>query len=84
MPRSTCVCCNGRDSRRSPHAIPLSVNAQKYLRLLQREGLAAVARVNPSEAERGEIQHALESYARYVADRDLRSLKALHGLTSSP
>lgn len=64
-----------------PHAIPLSVNAQKYLRLLQREGLTAVARVNPSEAERGEIQHALESYARYVADRDLRSLKALHELS---
>ena len=71
-----CPSCRDLD----PLAIPLSVNAQKYLRLLQREGLAAVARVNPNDEERAEIQLALESYTRFVADRDLRSLKALHEL----
>ncbi len=77
-----CASCRDLD----PVSIPLSVNAQKYLRMLQREGLAAVARLAPSPQERAEIQRVTESYARYVADRDLRSLRsmqeicAVHGL----
>ncbi|MCO5215343.1 MAG: DNA repair protein RecO [Thermomicrobiales bacterium] len=71
-----CPACRDLD----PQAIPLSVNAQKYLRLLQREGLTAVARLKPTLTERAEIQQALETYARFVADRDLRSLRALHEL----
>lgn len=78
------LCANCRDL--DPVAIPLSVNAQKYLRVMQRDGLAAVARLAPSAAEKAEVQHVTETYARYVADRDLRSLRsmqeicAVHGL----
>ena len=78
------LCANCRDL--DPVSIPLSVNAQKYLRIMQRDGLAAVARLAPSLQERAEIQRVTESYARYVADKDLRSLRsmqdicAVHGL----
>ena len=78
------LCARCRDL--DPLAIPLSVNAQKYLRIMQRDGFAAVARLSPGTQERAEIQHVTESYARFVADRDLRSLRsmqeicAVHGL----
>lgn len=75
------LCPNCRDL--DPSAAPLSVNAQKYLRLMQREGLAAVARLNPSPEERAEIEHVTETYARFVADRDVRSLRTLRALYQS-
>lgn len=74
------LCANDREL--DPVAIPLSVNAQKYLRLMQRDGLAAVARLAPSAHERAEIQSVTESYARYVADRDLRSLQSMQEICS--
>lgn len=74
------ICPNDRDL--DPSALPLSVNAQKYLRLLQRDGLAAVARVNPSPAERAEIEQVMENYARFVADKDIRSLRTMRAMYS--
>lgn len=71
-----CPNCRNLD----PSATKLSVNAQKYLRIMQREGLAAVARLNPSKAERAEIEHVTETYIRFVADRDIRSLRTLRSL----
>lgn len=79
------LCPNDREL--DPSATPLSVNAQKYLRLMQRDGLAAVARVMPNPTERAEIEHVTESYARFVADKDIRSLRTLRSLyqgTSNP
>lgn len=72
------LCPNCRDL--DPSATPLSVNAQKYLRLMQRDGLSAVARLNPSPEERAEIEHVAEMYVRYVSDRDVRSLRTLRAL----
>lgn len=72
------LCPNDREL--DPSATPLSVNAQKYLRIMQRDGLAAVARFNPTPAERAEIEHVTETYARFVADRDVRSLRTLRAL----
>ena len=72
------LCPNDREL--DPSATPLSVNAHKYLRLMQRDGLAAVARLNPSPAERSEIEHVAETYVRVVADRDVRSLRTLRAL----
>lgn len=72
------LCPNCRDL--DPSATPLSVNAQKYLRLMQRDGLAAIARVNPSREERSEVEHVTETYVRFVADRDIRSLRTLRSL----
>ncbi len=72
------LCPNCREM--DPSATPMSVNAQKYLRIMQREGLAAVARLNPTPAERAEIEHVTENYVRFVADKDVRSLRTLRSL----
>lgn len=74
------LCPNDREL--DPSATPLSVNAQKYLRLMQREGLAAMARVSPNPEERAEIEGVTENYVRFVADRDVRSLRTLRSLAS--
>lgn len=67
------LCPNCRST--DPMATPLGVNAQKYLRVLQRDGLAAAARLRPSPEERNQVQQVLESYARFISDRDIRSLR---------
>lgn len=64
-----------------PAATGLSVNAQKYLRTMLREGPAAIARLRPSASERAEIEHVTENYVRFVADREVRSLRTLRTLT---
>lgn len=71
-----CPRCRGED----PASIPLSVNAQKYLRLLEREGLAAAARVTPSPSERIEIQQVTGHYVRHIAEHDFNSLRVLNSL----
>lgn len=71
-----CPECRGQD----PAAIALSVNAQKYLRILERQGLAAAARVRPSQQERLEIQNVTNHYLRYIAEREFHSLKVLQTL----
>lgn len=68
-----CPECRNTD----PSAIPLSVNAQKYLRLLEREGLSAVARLRLSLAERMEIQQVTSHYIRHIAEREMYSLRVL-------
>ena len=60
--------------------MPISVNGQKYLRTLDRAGLAAAARLRPSESERMEIEGVLGQYLRTVAERDLTSLTVLRSL----
>lgn len=76
------LCPNCRQT--DPAAIPLSVNAQKYLRLVQRDGLAAAFKVQPSPAERIEIQNALLYYVRFLAERDMRSLDVLRDVQAGP
>jgi len=58
----------------------LSVNAQKYLRLLDRSGLAAVARLTVDDGLRNELEGAMGGYLRTVAERDLASLAVWHAL----
>jgi DNA repair protein RecO (recombination protein O) len=67
-----------------PGAMPISVNGQKYLRTLDRAGLAAAARLRPSESERMEIEGVLAHYLRTVAERDLASLTVLRSLHLDP
>lgn len=71
-----CPDCRNED----PASVPLSVNTQKYLRLLEREGLAAAARYTPVLAERMEIQQVTSHYIRHVAEREFNSLRVLHSL----
>jgi len=71
-----CPECRNED----PSSMPLSVNTQKYLRLLEREGLAAAARVKPDIGERMEIQQVTGHYVRHVAEREFHSLRVLQSL----
>jgi DNA repair protein RecO (recombination protein O) len=58
----------------------LSVNAQKYLRTLDRKGLAAAARL-PLDADlRYELEGALGDYLRHFTERDLASLRIWRAL----
>lgn len=54
---------------------PLSVNAQKYLRTLDRNGLSAAIRLPVSEQLRSELESALGDYVRHFTERDLASLR---------
>ncbi|MDQ3412872.1 MAG: DNA repair protein RecO [Chloroflexota bacterium] len=59
---------------------PLSVNAQKYLRTLDRQGLATAARLPLDAALRIELEGALGDYLRHYTERDLTSLRIWHTL----
>jgi DNA repair protein RecO (recombination protein O) len=61
-------------------AVPVSVNAQKYIRTLDRSGLSAAAQLRPDAATAGEIERALGQYLRHHAERDLSSLRVLRSI----
>ncbi len=58
----------------------LSVNAQKYLRTLDRHGLPGAARLPLDPGLRAELEGALGDYLRHLAERDLASLKVWRSL----
>lgn len=59
---------------------PVSVNAQKYLRTLDRSGLAAAAKLRVDAATQGELEAILGAYLRHLAERELSSLNVWHAL----
>ncbi|HEV2127065.1 MAG TPA: DNA repair protein RecO [Thermomicrobiales bacterium] len=63
-----------------PGSTPLSVNAQKYLRTMQREGLRRVLTLKLDSESRLQIQQALTGYMQHLAERPLGSLAVLHAL----
>lgn len=69
-----CPRCRVMDSR----AIQVSVNAQKYLRLLTRNGKDAAAKVNIDVALASELERVMAAYIKSVIERDLTSLRVLH------
>ena len=71
-----CPDCRGVD----PAAIPLSINAQKFLRQTMREGLAGVVRLQVAEDVRWEVERAIAGLLRFVAERDFTSLRVLSAL----
>jgi len=71
-----CENCRGMDSG----ARELSVNAQKFLRVLDRDGLPAALRLSLSSQLRAELETALGFYLRHLAERDLTSLQVWHQL----
>jgi DNA repair protein RecO (recombination protein O) len=75
-----CPRCRSTD----PSALALSVNAQKYLRVLDRNGLAAAVRLRPSERERMEVEQTLKQHFRTIAERDFTSLAVLQHLLDLP
>ncbi|HUZ00888.1 MAG TPA: DNA repair protein RecO [Thermomicrobiaceae bacterium] len=68
-----CVEC----ARSDPHSIPLSVNALKYLRVLDRNALPTALSLRLSDPLRQEIEAVLRAYVRHVLERDLGSLHVL-------
>jgi DNA repair protein RecO (recombination protein O) len=63
-----------------PGAVALSVNAQKYLRTMQREGLGRLLALKLDDASKSQVQRALTEYLQHVAERPIPSLAVLHAL----
>ncbi|MFN8592997.1 MAG: DNA repair protein RecO [Thermomicrobiales bacterium] len=68
-----CQGCRGRD----PGGRIVSVEAQRYLRALDRGGLSATVRLQVDDPLRAELEGALAAYIRQVAERELGSLRVL-------
>ncbi|MGD9143400.1 MAG: DNA repair protein RecO [Dehalococcoidia bacterium] len=61
-------------------AYPLSLNAQKVLRLLQDHDFSSVARVKIDPALADELEKVIQGYLRYLLERDLKSTSWLDTL----
>ena len=66
-----CEACHQRE----PGGRIVSVDAQKYLRALERGGLGATVRIRVDEALRDELEGLVGAYLRHVVERDLGSLR---------
>ena len=71
-----CPRCRAGD----PRSIPLSVNAQKYLRAMDREGLRRALSLKLDTESRMQVQRALTEYLQHLAERPLTSLAVLHAM----
>ena len=60
-----------------PNGRVMSVNAQKILRSLDRNGMGEMRKIDVEPSLAGEIESILSIYIRSVAERDLSSLKVL-------
>lgn len=72
----TCLACGQREQ----HGPAVSVNAQKYLRTLDRHGLAAAARLQIPVELAMELERFATGYFQYLAERDLQSLRVWHAM----
>lgn len=68
-----CPNCRAGD----PNGRMMSLNAQKILRSLDRNGMSEVQRIRVDPALANEIEALLSLYIRSIAERDLSSLKVL-------
>ena len=74
-----CPLCRGADAG----SRMVSLDAQKVLRLFDRQGIAAVARVKIASMLRGEIEGVLGDYLRHLTERELGSMKVLRAIQQS-
>lgn len=58
----------------------LSINAQKYIRLLDRSGLSGALRLNLDDRTAGDVERALTGYVRHFAERESRSLGVIKAI----
>lgn len=63
-----------------PGSIPLSVNAQKYLRTMQREGLRRILALKLDSEARAQVQRTLTEYFEHLAERPISSLAVLRAM----
>lgn len=71
-----CDVCRDRETS----GMLLSVHAQKYLRTLDRHGLAAAARLVVAPALQAEVERFATTYLRFLTERELNSLRIWHAL----
>ncbi len=74
-----CPTCQASD----PGGVPLSINAQKYLRTMDREGLRRTLALKLDDTSRSQVQHALTSYLQHLAERPFASLTVLRSMHGS-
>ena len=70
-------------ARNAPMSRPLSVNALKMMRLLQKGDFADCARVRTAPSLEAELERHLREYLLYVLERDVRSTRFLETLRRS-
>lgn len=75
-----CELCRGR----LPTLYLVGIDAQKYLRLLDRSGLSAVMRIDPGQALKDEVESFFGHYLRAIAEKDLNSLRIWRELSDTP
>lgn len=63
-----------------PGGVALSVNAQKYLRAMDRDGLRRTLTLQLDEVSRGQVQRMLTDYAQHLAERPFASLVVLRSI----
>lgn len=71
-----CPACASQDLG----AVRLSVNAQKFIRLLDRQGLAEAIKLRLDPVTASEIERALQLYARNHARREFASLGVMRSI----
>ena len=71
-----CPVCRSADH--SAHV--LSVNAQKFVRLLDRSGLSGALRLTLDPVTSSEVERALTAYVRHFAERESRSLAVIRSI----
>jgi len=71
-----CPACRSR----AEGNVTLSVNAQKYIRTLDRNGLSAAAKLTIPPELRAEVEAFTSAYLRHLAERDLHSLRVWHAV----
>jgi DNA repair protein RecO (recombination protein O) len=64
-----CPACN----LNQPFSYPLSVNAQKFLKLLQDEDYESIAHVRLDNTLDREIENVISRYFKYILERDIKS-----------
>ena len=74
-----CGQCRATDSQ----TVSMSVNAQKYLRLLGRQGQDAGRQVAIHPSLALELERVMSSYVTSVLERDLTSLRVLKEIRES-
>lgn len=73
-----CPGCRGRES----YGMPVSVNALKALRFLQRNEFAEACRLQVAPPLSGELERLLQGYIRYVLEREVKSAEWIARLKS--
>ncbi len=68
-----CPACRASD----PQAAPLSVNALKFLRLLEQDDLGTADRLRLGEGLRSELEDMMQRYVRHLLERELSSFAVL-------